>query len=195
MSNNILILLDPSNEEKRTIEGLTGYLIRNGFKELYLPDIRKDMELSDNDKVLFETWFNSDQDHVILGHLIFMRRGNRWYYEIHSVESPLIMAEEVLFWIKEEFSLETPLNVSDRIFLSLVLDIYQELMDDRLLKEAGCSRKELKDLRIIPTEDFFEFIEKRLWRDGYPYLTVHRNDLLRLIEYFKEYELLRAVEW
>ena len=189
MNKNLYFLLNPNDEEKRFIEKLLNYLVRTQFKELCLPDVRKDAELSEEEKGVLEIWFHPDYDLIRLGNITFRRYGIRWNYEIHSIESPLLMAGEVLFWLKEEYTPGSSINITDRTFISRVLEVYQEILDDRLSEEVGLTKEELQELRIIPKEDFFEYILNRLRSGGFPHLLVNSDNIALLVAYFKDYEL------
>ena len=91
MGKNLYFLVNPSDEEKRVIEKLLDYLVRTQFKELYLPDVRNDDELSKEEKGTLDIWFHPDYDLIRLGNITFRRYGVRWNYEIHSIESTLLI--------------------------------------------------------------------------------------------------------
>lgn len=194
MTESVLLILSPNEEQEKIIEQLLGYLIRSGFKEFFMPDVRFDKKISDNAKQVLETWFQLTHDHIVLGHIIFRRRGMRWSYEIHSVESPLLMAEEVLFWLREEYSTGLTISLSDRTFLARVLEIYQGIIEDRMAEDGAMDRSEAATFRLKPSEEFFEFVLDELESDGYPHLQADPRTVAHIIGAIKKYELIKALE-
>ncbi len=194
MSESILAILNPTEDQQRAIEELLDYLIRNQFMELFLPDVQNDKKLSDKGKQELEWLFQIDHDHVVLGNMTFRRRGMRWNYEIHSVGSLLIMAEEVLFWLKEEYPCGSTVDIFDRGFLSRLLEVYQAVLEDRLSEEAGIKTEELESIRLMPDKRFFEFMEDQLVSDGYDSLQIDRETIARMIRIIEKYEMMLALE-
>ena len=188
------MILQPTEDQQKIIEQLLDYLIRSRFKELFMPDIRCDRDIPNEAKQALETWFDLTHDRVLIGNTTFRRRGMKWYYEIHSVESPLLMAEEALFWLKEEYSRGSIVHLSDRTFLARVLEVYQGIIEDRMVEDGVMDRSEAATFRLKPSEEFFEFVLDELESDGYPHLQADPRTVAHIIGAIKKYELIKALE-
>lgn len=194
MGENIFVIIEPTEEQQRIIEDLIDYLVRSRFKELYLPEALSDPMLSTETKKTLETWFQMRHSLVLLDHLTFHRCGTQWAYEIHSVESPLVMAEAVLFWLQVEYPRNTTIHHPDRMFLRSVFEIYQDIITDRLVEDKVMDRGEASEIRSMLEEDFFELMDHQLQVGPcLPYLQVDPATIARIIDGIKKYELMKAL--
>ena len=104
------------------------------------------------------------------------------------------MAEEVLFWLKEEYLRGSTIHLSDLTFLARVLEVYQGMIEDRMVEDGVMDHREAADYRLIPCEESFEFVLDELRSDGYPHIKVDTETIARIIGSIKKYEVLKALE-